>query len=81
MLHTVTVEPDQDGWRISSGGSEPLVFGTSAQALWSAGKVAESMAEAGAAAEIVVHDRSGRVAARFVCQTPTPALTRELELA
>jgi|GEM_PF-1712410 hypothetical protein len=73
MAHIVRVEPAQEGWLVRSGEAPPLRFDTSAQAVWSARKVGESIADAGLAAEIVISDREGRVAARFACQ-PAPEL-------
>jgi len=73
MAHIVSVEPAKDGWIVRSGEAPPLRFDTSAQAVWSARKVGESLADAGVAAEIVILDRDAKVAARFVCQ-PAPQL-------
>jgi hypothetical protein len=73
MAHLVSVEPAQDGWMVRSGEAPPLRFDTSAQAVWSARKVGESMADAGVAAEIVILDREGKAAARFACH-PAPEL-------
>lgn len=66
MLHKVKVEPVNDGWLMRNGAAAPLKFDTRDQALWSAGKVGESVAEAGLPAEIEVVDRAGHVAGRFI---------------
>lgn len=63
----ITVAPTEQGWAVSSGRGEPLVFESGAQAVWSARKVGEAAAAGGAAAEVRVLDREGRVAARYRC--------------
>ena len=67
MRHVITVAPEAEGWAMRSGENQPLVFETSAQAVWSARKVGEAVADTGVAAEIVVLHRDGGVAGRYVC--------------
>jgi phosphatidylinositol alpha-1,6-mannosyltransferase len=76
MQHVIVVSPTRDGWVMRSGDGEPLLFESSAQAVWSARKVGEAVAEGGVPAEIVVLQRDGRQAGRFVC----PPAAMELEL-
>ncbi len=76
MHHVITVAPTVEGWAMQSGENAPLLFETIAQAVWSARKVAEAVAASGLAAEIVVVNRDGGQAGRYVC---SPA-TQELEL-
>ena len=76
MRHVITVTPEATGWTLRSGGNEPLVFESSAQAVWSARKVGEAVADTGVAAEIIILQQDGAVAGRFVC----PPAVLELEL-
>ena len=76
MRHVITVAPETAGWALRSGHNEPLLFESSAQAVWSARKVGEAVAETGVPAEIIILQRDGGVAGRFVC----PAAVLELEL-
>jgi hypothetical protein len=76
MLRTIRVTPVAEGWEVTSASGEPLLFQTSAQAVWSARKLGETLAEAGHEAEVVVMQKNGRIAGRYRCH---PAL--ELELA
>lgn len=77
MQHVITVAPTAEGWAMKSGGNAPLLFETSAQAVWSARKVAEAVAASGLAAEIVVMNRDGGQAGRYLCPPATqePALS------
>jgi hypothetical protein len=76
MHHVIIVMPTAEGWAMQSGENAPLLFETSAQAVWSARKVGEAVAESGLAAEIVVLGRDGAQAGRYLC----PAAARELAL-
>ncbi len=76
MQHVITVAPTTEGWAMKSGANAPLLFETSAQAVWSARKVAEAVAASGVPAEIVVMARDGGQAARYLC----PPVTQVLEL-
>ena len=73
--HVITVAPTAEGWTVRNGQGAPLVFESSAQALWSARKVGEATAAGGVSAEVRVLDRNGAEAGRYHC----PA-DRELEL-
>jgi hypothetical protein len=74
MTHVITVAPTTEGWAMQSGQNAPLLFETSAQAVWSARKVGEAVASGGVAAEIVVMNRDGRQAGRYLCPPAIPAL-------
>ena len=76
MHHVITVAPTTEGWAMQSGANAPLLFETSAQAVWSARKVGEAVAASGVPAEIVVMDRDGGQAGRYVC----PPMAQALEL-
>jgi len=75
MLHVITVAPTAEGWSMKSGENAPLLFETSAQAVWSARKIGEAVASSGVAAEIVVIDRNGGQAGRYVCPPLAEALS------
>jgi hypothetical protein len=74
MLHVITVAPTAEGWSMRSGENAPLLFETSAQAVWSARKVGEAVASSGIPAEIVVMSRDGAPAGRYVCPAASEAL-------
>jgi hypothetical protein len=74
MTHVIRVAPTTEGWIMQSGENAPLLFETSAQAVWSARKVGEAVAASGLAAEIVVMNRDGGQAGRYLC----PPATQEL---
>jgi hypothetical protein len=76
MQHMITVAPTIEGWAMRSGDNAPLLFETRAQAIWSARKVGEAVAASGLAAEILVLNREGGQAGRYVC----PPVALELEL-
>jgi hypothetical protein len=73
MHHVITVAPTAEGWAMQSGENAPLLFETSAQAVWSARKIGEAVAAGGTAAEIVVINRDGGQAGRYHC-APAQAL-------
>jgi hypothetical protein len=75
MQHVITVALTSNGWAVMSGENPPLMYETSAQAVWSARKVGEATASSGVPAEIRVLDRDGRQAGRLLC----PAACLELE--
>ncbi len=77
MPRMITVRPVNEGWALLNGDSDPLVFETSAQAVWSARKLGETLAEGGVDSEIQVMQRDGGLAGRFIC----PAALARLELA
>ncbi len=77
MCDVITVTPVNEGWALRHGAADPMVFETSAHALWSARKLGEALAEGGVEAEIQVIQRDGGLAGRYLC----PALTAQLELA
>ncbi len=72
MLHVIKVAPASGGWRMQNGSGPPLLFESSAQAVWSARKLGETLAEGGAAAEVQVMEKDGRMAGRYLCN-PAPA--------
>jgi hypothetical protein len=76
MHHVITVTPTAEGWAMKSGENAPLLFETSAQAVWSARKVGEAVAASGLSAEIIVMNRDGGQAGRYVC----PPAEQELQL-
>ncbi len=70
MLRVITVEPVADGWALDTGAAGPLIFDDGAQAVWSARKVGEALAEGGVPAEIRIRDREGILAGQFLCSPP-----------
>ena len=74
MRHVIRVAPTAEGWSMQSGENAPLLFETSAQAVWSARKVGEAVASSGVAAEILVIDRGGGQVGRYLCPALTPGL-------
>ena len=73
MLHVIKVTPATDGWRMLTGSGQSLLFESSAQAVWSARKLGETLAEGGTTAEVQVMQGDGRVAGRYLCQPATLA--------
>jgi hypothetical protein len=66
MAELIVVAPIGGGWCVQRGMSEPWTFETKDQAEWSARRLGELLAEAGAAAEVRVLLADGRVGSRFV---------------
>ena len=77
MLHVIKVAPTRGGWEMRSGSGKALLFESSAQAVWSARKLGETLAEGGAAAEVQVIETDGRLAGRYLCN-PAAVGTPEL---
>ncbi len=77
MLHVIKVAPAQGGWEMRRGSGQPLLFESSAQAVWSARKLGETLAEGGAAAEVQVIETDGRLAGRYLCN-PAAVSTPEM---
>ena len=66
MAEVIIVAPIEGGWCVQRGMSEPWMFETRDQAEWSARRLGELLAEAGAVAEVRVLTAGGRPEARFV---------------
>ena len=74
MFDVITVTPVNEGWALRHGQADPMVFETSAHALWSARKLGEALAEGGVEAEIQVIQRDGGLAGRYLCPAPVSRL-------
>jgi hypothetical protein len=66
MTELIVVAPIEGGWCVQRGLAEPWTFGDRPEAEWSARRLGELLAEAGAAAEIRVLRPDGAVESRFV---------------
>jgi acetylornithine/succinyldiaminopimelate/putrescine aminotransferase len=68
MISTIYVEPMADGWAVRQDEIDnPQVFNSGAKAEEAALRLAQRLASAGHASEVVVYLRDGMLGGRFVC--------------
>jgi hypothetical protein len=78
MRQLITVSPAGDAWQVRPPAAEPQLFRSGGQAELSARRLAERLARHGQAAEVEIHLRDGRLAARLHYE---PAAHRHLDAA